>query len=96
MELKTTLDKKMTERFLVVKENTGMKDDKSVLVFLISKAYDQIQETKYHKIFVAQETYDMAEKEAEAQGVTVDIYVSELVEEQLKKAKEGVKHGKTD
>jgi len=91
MELKTTLDEKLTEKFMVVKENIGMTDNKSVLAFLISKAYDKIQDTKYRKLFVSIEVYDMAEKEADAQGVTVDIFVMELVEEQLKKAKEGVK-----
>lgn len=93
MELKTTLNEKLTEKFLVVKENTCMKDDKSVLAFLISQAYEKVQETKCHKIFVAQEVYDILERKAEAEGLSVEVYVSELVEDQLKKAKERVKHG---
>jgi len=91
IELKATLDEKMTERFMVVKENIGMKSDKNVLAFLITEAYEKIQDTKYQKLFISNEVYGMAEKEAEVKGVTVDIFVTELVEEQLKKAKEGVK-----
>jgi hypothetical protein len=94
MELKTTLDEKMTEKFLVVKENIGVKDDKSVLGFLISKAYDKIQDTRYQKLWISNEVYGMAEKEAAAQNVTVDIYVTELVEKKLKELKEAEKHGK--
>jgi hypothetical protein len=87
MELRTALDEQMTERFRVVKEHTGMKDDKNVLAFLISQAYDRIRETRCRKLFVANETYELLEKEAEAQGVTVDIYVQELIEKLLDKTK---------
>jgi hypothetical protein len=85
MELKTTLDKKTTEKFMVVKEQTGMKDDKSVLAFLISEAYHKIQDTRCRKLYVTPETYDLAEKKATAQGQTVDIYVQELIEDQIRK-----------
>jgi hypothetical protein len=93
MELRIKLDEKLTEKFKVVKEHLGVKADKSVLTFLIGKEYDIIQESRYRKLYVENETYDKAEKEAEARGVTVDLFVTELVEKQLKKTEEGVKHG---
>lgn len=95
MELRTTLNERMTEKFMVVKEHTCMKANNNVLAFLISEAYDKIQDTKYRKLFVTNETYERLEKEAEAQGMTVDLYVTELTERALKEAKEGVKHAKT-
>jgi hypothetical protein len=88
MELRTNLNAELTERFKVVKEHTGMKDDKNVLAFLISQAYDKIQETRCRRLFVDPATYERAEKKATAQGQTVDIFVQELIEEQISKAKE--------
>ena len=93
MELRTSLDEKLTEKFLVVKEHLGVKANNSVLAFVIGKEYDRIQDSRYRRLYVENETYERAEKEAEAQGVTVDIYVTELVEKTLKKTEEGEKHG---
>lgn len=84
MELRTKLDEELTERFKVVKEHVGMKANKNVLAFLISNAYDKIQETRYRRLFVDPETYAMVEKKAAAQGVTVEIYVQELIENKIK------------
>lgn len=96
MELKTTLDEKMTEKFRVVKEHTGMKSDKSVLGLLISQEYSRIQRRKYRRVFIQNEAYDLFEKEAEAQGQSVDEYVQELTEEHFRKVKEGVKDGSSN
>jgi hypothetical protein len=93
MELRTKLNEEMTERFRVVKEHIGVKANKNVLAFLISSAYDKIRETRYRKVFVAPETYDMVEKKATAQGQTVDIYVQESMDDIIRKSEEGVKHG---
>jgi hypothetical protein len=93
MELRTKLDEKLTEKFRVVKEHIGLKANKNVMAFLIYQAYNKIRETRYRKLFMEPETYDRAEKNAATQGVTVDIYVTELVEKKLKEGEEGVKHG---
>lgn len=86
MELKTTLDEKMTEKFMVVKEHLGVKDNKTVLAFLIGKEYRKIMETRYCKLYLEPATYDKAEKKAETQGQTVDIFVQELIEDQIRKS----------
>jgi hypothetical protein len=86
MELKMNLNEQLADRFMTIKEHTGMKDDKNVLAYLISKEYDKIQETRFRKVFVGPETYERLEKKATARGETVDIYVQELVENQLKKS----------
>ena len=92
MELKTTLNEKMTERFQTVKESTGVQSDKEVLAILISKEYTRIQRRKYRKVFIPNEDYDIIEKAAADRGQTVDEYITELTLKQFEKAKEGVKH----
>lgn len=94
MELKTTLNEEMTKRYETVKKHTGMKDDNSVLGFLISREYSRIQRAKYHKVFLPKQTYDLAEKAANARGQTLYEYIDEVTEELLKNPKEGMKHGK--
>jgi hypothetical protein len=92
MKLKAELDTQLTERFLVVKEHTGMKNDKNVLAFLISKEYRKIQASRYRYVFVANATYDAVEKKATAQGQSVEIFVQELIDAEIKKSEEGEKH----
>ena len=92
MELKTTLNEKVTEQFKVVKENSGVNDDKSVIALLISKEYDRIQRSKLHKVFLPNEVYDLVEKATEARGQTIDEYIQEVTEDLLKNTKEGVQH----
>jgi hypothetical protein len=91
MELKTTLDKKMTERFQAVKESVGVIGDKEVLAILISKEYSRIQRRKYRKVFIPNEDYDIIEKASADRGQTVDEYITELTLKMLENAKEGVK-----
>jgi hypothetical protein len=90
MELKTTLDEKMTKRFQAVKEHSGMSSDKEILNTLISKEFHRIERLKLHMVFLPKETYDLAEKAARARGQTLDEYIDEVTEKLLK---EGVKHG---
>ena len=92
MELKTTLNEKVTEQFKVVKENSGVNDDKSVIALLISKEYDRIQRSKLHKVFLPKETYEMAEKAAKIRNQTLYEYIEELALDMIKKAEEGVQH----
>jgi len=94
MELKTTLNEKVTEQFKVVKENSGVNDDKSVIALLISKEYDRIQRSKLHKVFLPKETYEMAEKAAKSRNQTLYEYIEELSLNMIKKekAEEGVQH----
>jgi hypothetical protein len=94
MELKTTLNKEMTRRYRTVKKDAGMNDDKNVLALLISKQYSRIQKSKYHKVFLPKETYDLLEKAARTRGQTLDEYIEELTEAMVKDAKEGVENGK--
>jgi hypothetical protein len=94
MELKTTLDEELAKRFQTVKKKTGMRSNQSVLAMLISKEYDRIQSCRYRRVSIDGADYELIEKEAMAQGKTVDEYVEELVEERIKNAKEGVKHAK--
>jgi hypothetical protein len=89
MELKTTLNEKVTEQFRVVKENSGVNNDQSVIGLLISKEYHRIRRSKKRKVFIPNEDYDLIEKEAESHGKTVDEYVQELTEEHFGKVKEG-------
>jgi hypothetical protein len=89
MELKTTLNEKVTEQFRVVKENSGVNSDKSVIGLLISKEYHRIQRSKKRKVFIPNEDYALIEKAAEARGKTVDQYVQELTEKHFSKVKEG-------
>ena len=93
MELKTTLNEEMTKRFQTIKKHTGMKDDKSILAFLISEEYGRIVYVTYRKLPVANKTYALLEKAADARGLTVNKYAEELLENEIKKAEEGAKHG---
>jgi hypothetical protein len=93
MELKTTLNEEMTKRYQTVKKHIGLKNDKNVLDFLITEEYGRILMANHRKLFVANKTYVLVEKAAEARGVSIDKFVEELIEEQIKKAEEGVKHG---
>lgn len=95
MELKAVLDAELTERFLVVKEHTGMENDKSVLAFLISKEYDKIQESRHRRLFIRNEVYDVLEKKAAAQGQSVDIFVQELIDDEIRKSEESGKHAES-
>jgi hypothetical protein len=85
IELRATLNEKLSERFLVVKEHTGMNSNKNVLAFLISDAYDKIQGSRCRKVFVRNEMYEKLEKKAAAQGQSVDIFVQELIEHETGK-----------
>jgi len=82
------LEGKLRDRFLAIKEHTGMKSNKNVLALLISDAYCKIQASKCRRVFIPNEDYDLIEKAATAQGKTVDEYVQELTETQLRKEKE--------
>jgi hypothetical protein len=88
MELKTTLDENLTEKFKAVKEHMGVNSNQSVLAVLISTEYSRIQARKYRKVFIGKEVYAEAKKMAEARGKTVDMYVKELTEDMLRKARE--------
>lgn len=94
MELK--MNEKVTEQFRVVKEHSGVNDDKSVIALLISKEYHRIERLKLHKVFLPNEVYDLVEKATEARGQTIDEYIQEVTEDLLKNTKEGVKHGSSD
>ena len=86
MELK--MNEKVTEQFRVVKENSGVNNDQSVIGLLISKEYHRIQRSKKRKVFIPNEDYALIEKAAEARGKTVDEYVQELTEKHFRKVKE--------
>ena len=86
MELK--MNEKVTEQFRVVKENSGVNNDQSVIGLLISKEYHRIERLKLHKVFMPKEIYALVEKTAEAQNLTVDEYIAELTDEIVRKAKE--------
>jgi len=79
------IEGKLRDRFLAIKEHTGMKSNKNVLAFLISDAYDKIQDSKCRKIFVANETYELIEKKAAVQGQSVDVFVAELIGRETRK-----------
>lgn len=93
MKLGTTLNEEMTKRYETVKEHIGAKNNHTVLAGLISEEYSRIQNAKYHRLFLPKETYDAAEKAAEARGQTIDEYIGELTEKMLKNAEEAAKHG---
>jgi hypothetical protein len=86
MELK--MNEKVTEQFRIVKENSGVNSDKSVMALLISREYHRIQRSKKRKVFIPNEDYALIEKAAEARGKTVDQYVQELTEAHFRKVKE--------
>jgi hypothetical protein len=86
MELK--MDEELTEKFKVVKENMGVNSNQSVIALLVSAEFDRIEARKYRKVFIGKETYAEAKKMAEARGKTVDMYVKELTEDMLRKARE--------
>ena len=86
MELK--MDEELTKRFQAVKEHMGVNSNQSVIGLLISTEYSRIQNRKYRKVYIGKETYAEAKKAAEAHGQTVDIYVKELTEDMLRKARE--------
>ena len=88
MELKTTLNEEMTKRFQTVKEHSGMNSDTEVLNVLISREFSRIERLKLHRVFLPKETYEMAEKAAEARNQTLYEYVEELALDMIKKAKE--------
>jgi hypothetical protein len=90
MELK--MNEKVTEQFRVVKENSGVNSDKSVIALLISREYDRIQRSKLHKVFLPKETYEKAEKAAKIRNQTLYEYIEELSLDMIKKAEEGVQH----
>ena len=91
-EFRVNLTGELVERFLVIKEHMGVNNDQSVLALLIREAYDKLQELRYRKVFIQSDKYELIEKEAAAQGKGVDVYVWELVDAEIKKSKEGVKH----
>ena len=86
MELR--MNEKVTEQFRVVKENSGVNSDKSVIGLLISREYHRIQSSKKRKVFIPNEDYTLIEKAATARGKTVDQYVQELTEKHFRKVKE--------
>ena len=90
MELKTVLDEELAKRFETVKKHTGLNHNNHVLAFLISEEYGRIQSANHRRIFVANETYVLLEKTAEAHGQTVEEFVEAMIE---RNTKEGVKHG---
>jgi hypothetical protein len=96
MELKTTLNEQMTEKFKAVKEHSGMNSDKEILNVLISREYHRIERLKLHKVFLPNEVYNLVEKATEARGQTIDEYIQEVTEDLLKNAKEGVKHASSN
>ena len=89
MELETKLNEEMTKRFQAVKEHSCMNSDKEVLNVLISREYSRIQRSKLHKVFLPKETYDLAEKAAEARNQTLDEYIEELTLRMIENAKKG-------
>ena len=87
MELK--MNEKVTEQFRVVKEHSGVNDDKSVIALLISKEYHRIERLKLHKVFLPKETVELAEKAAEARNQTLYEYIEELALRMIENAKKG-------
>jgi len=90
MELK--MNEKTTEQFKAIKEHAGMNSDKEVLAVLISREYHRIERLKLHRVFLPKETYELAEKAAEARNQTLDEYIEELALNLIKKEKEGDEH----
>lgn len=90
MKVSTTLNAEMSKRFQAVKEYTGVKANNNVLILLITKEYQRIQQTKTHRVFLSNETYDVIEEIAKTRGQTVDEYVEEITEDLLRKEKENV------
>jgi hypothetical protein len=84
MELKTTLNERMTKRFQAVKESFGVKSNTSVLNLLINREYEIIQEKIHHKLFVAGPVYDALVERANALGKTPDEYVEQIIFEHTK------------
>jgi len=91
--VRVTLNEKLTEEFKVVKESTGMQNNRSVLEFLIRQKYHALQRRKYRRVFITNEDFDILEKAAAERGETVDEYIAGVTLERLEKVKEGVKHG---
>jgi hypothetical protein len=84
MELKTTLNERMTKRFQAVKESFGMKSNANILNLLITKEYGRIQEATHHKLFVAGPVYDALVERANALGKTPEEYVEQIIFEHTK------------
>ncbi|MGA2308854.1 MAG: hypothetical protein ABSG57_04805 [Candidatus Bathyarchaeia archaeon] len=90
MNLYLTLDEEGTKRFQAVKKHTGMKANKNVMAYLIYKEYRRTQTG--HRLFLGSESYAMVEKAAEAKGESIEEFVENLIESEIKKAEEGEKH----
>ena len=88
MKLNVTLNEKLSKRFETIKEHLGIISNQSVLAFLIAEEYRRLQKKQTRRVFIPNEDYDLIEKAATAQGKTVDEYVQELTESQLRKEKE--------
>jgi hypothetical protein len=93
MKLNVTLDESASKAFQEIKNHMGVTSNRSVVGLLISREEDRIWRSRRHKVFLPNETYDRAEKAAEARGQTIHEYIDEVTEDLLKNAKEGVKHG---
>lgn len=84
MELKTTLNERMTKKFEAVKERFGMKSNTNILNLLITKEYQRIQEATHHKLFVSGPVYDALVERANALGKTPEEYVEQIIFEHTK------------
>lgn len=92
MKLNVVLDEKLAEEFMAIKKASCLKHNQSILALLIGERYAKLQETQYRKLFVDPEVYERIEKQAEAEGVTVDIYTTELLKKQIERE---IKEGRT-
>lgn len=84
MELKATLNERMTKKFEVVKESFGVKSNTSVLNLLINREYERIQETTHHKLFMSGDVYDALVERANALGKTPEEYAEQIIFEHTK------------
>jgi hypothetical protein len=89
IELKTTLDENLTEKFKAVKEHMGVNSNQSVIGLLVSTEFDRIQNRKLRKVFLPKETLELAEKAAKIRNQTLDEYIEELTLRMIENAKKG-------
>jgi hypothetical protein len=91
MKLNITLDEKASKAFQEIKQHLGVKTNPSVIGILISREEDRILSSRRHKVFLPNETYDRAEKAAEARGQTIHEYIDEITSDLLKQTPEALK-----
>jgi hypothetical protein len=84
MTFKVPLDEEGSKKFQAIKKYFGVEKNSSAIALLISQAYDKIQKSKTHKLFLSKKTYETAKVHAEQRGQKVEEYVNDLISERLK------------